>query len=51
MRENNREDEPNQCTLNAYMEILQWNLLYNYYILIKNVKKKPKPYFNLYCMD
>jgi hypothetical protein len=23
MRENNREDEPNQCTLNAYMEILQ----------------------------
>jgi hypothetical protein len=29
MRENDDEDQPNQCTLQAYMEMSQWIPLYN----------------------
>jgi hypothetical protein len=37
---NNGEDEPNQGMLYAYMEMLQQNFLYSYYILIKMFKTK-----------
>jgi hypothetical protein len=39
MRENDGGNEPNQCTLWAYMEMSQWNHLYNYYMLIEMFKK------------
>jgi hypothetical protein len=35
-------DEPNQCTLYVYMDMLQWTPQYNYYIVIKTVKNKIK---------
>jgi hypothetical protein len=38
-RENNGQDEPNQASLHAYMEMSQQNPLYNYYKLIKMFKK------------
>jgi hypothetical protein len=40
-RGNNRGDKINQGALYAYMEISQQNPLYNYYILIKTLKKVP----------
>jgi hypothetical protein len=40
MKENNGSDEPNWNTLYAYIEMSQWNLLYNCYVLIRKVLKK-----------
>jgi hypothetical protein len=41
MRENDG-GEPNQVTFQAYMEMSQWDPLYNYYVLIKMFKKEKK---------
>jgi hypothetical protein len=38
-RETNGGDKPNQGTTYLYMEMSQWNPLYNYYILIKTFQK------------
>jgi hypothetical protein len=39
-REFNGGDEPNYGTIHVYMEMSQWNPLYNYHILIKKFFKK-----------
>jgi hypothetical protein len=46
MREKDDADEPNQGTLKAYMEMSQWNPLYNYYMQIKMLKNE-KHYYDI----
>jgi hypothetical protein len=39
-RKNNGGNKPNRGIIYVYMEISQQNPLYNYYVLIKNIKNE-----------